>query len=789
MPRPDRRLRSGLRGARALGAAGVHVLAAMLALVLALVLALAPRPAAAQTLACGPNDVEVRKLGFTGNHAFSDAQLAQVIVTMPSSAWRRLAHVGGTRRCLDHDALRDDVIRLLLFYTKSGYQEAKVDTTVTPVGRKSVAVTFRISEGRPIILDSLTITGLDSLPPARRAAILKGLDLRAGRPFNKYRLLALVDTISGRLLDNGYPNATVLTSYDVDKEHRRGSFQVQVAPGALARIGRIYIERDTSRGRDAQISDAVVRRLLGIRPGSVYRRRDLINAQRNLYVTDAYRHVEVGLATDSLQSSSDSLVNVVVRLAEGDMHQASLGVGWATIDCIRSQGSYTDRNFLGGARRLELNGRVSKIGIPIRHQPADGQVPLCRRESWNGDWPDNDVLGDSLNLLNYYAAATFRQPTFFGLGPRALPSVTLYSERRSEYKTYQRYTPIGGVISITREPIARIPLTLSYSLERGRTYAQEAMYCAVFRTCEPEAIRAAGEQRTLAVASAVLTRDRTDNLFSPTSGSLLRVEGRYASRLFLSDSKLQFRKAVGDASVYRSIGGGAVLAARLRLGAVQGFGTPLGGAADQAPFIPPQERLYAGGPQTVRGYRQNELGPAVYIVRDSALVERHVFPRPGGSADTIYTLKSGSSYEQAVPTGGNRLLVANLELRLRSPIFPELLQWVPFVDAGQVWNVGAGQSLEPRVTPGISFRFLSSFLGPVGVNVGYNWYARPKGPLYFSNVSPDFKSAPLVCASPAQLNADGEPVVTGGRCPDYAPKTESGFWRRLTFDFSIGQAF
>jgi 3-deoxy-7-phosphoheptulonate synthase len=32
------------------------------------------------------------------------------------------------------------------------------------------------------------------------------------------------------------------------------------------------------------------------------------------------------------------------------------------------------------------------------------------------------------------AGATFRQPTFFALGPRSVPTITLYIERRSEYR-------------------------------------------------------------------------------------------------------------------------------------------------------------------------------------------------------------------------------------------------------------------------------------------------------------------------------------------------------------------
>ena len=58
-----------------------------------------------------------------------------------------------------------------------------------------------------------------------------------------------------------------------------------------------------------------------------------------------------------------------------------------------------------------------------------------------------------------------------------------------------------------------------------------------------------------------------------------------------------------------------MVAFRLRGGAV--FGRTLG---SETGFIPPQERLYAGGPTSVRGFSQNELGSAIYIAQSYRVV-------------------------------------------------------------------------------------------------------------------------------------------------------------------------
>ena len=80
-----------------------------------------------------------------------------------------------------------------------------------------------------------------------------------------------------------------------------------------------------------------------------------------------------------------------------------------------------------------------------------------------------------------------------------------------------------------------------------------------------------------------------------------------------ADAALEFTRLTADGSLYIPLGNDAVFATRLRVGLVLGPTFALGEAAR---YVPAQERLFAGGPTTVRGFRQNELGPVVYIPSD-----------------------------------------------------------------------------------------------------------------------------------------------------------------------------
>ena len=100
------------------------------------------------------------------------------------------------------------------------------------------------------------------------------------------------------------------------------------------------------------------------------------------------------------------------------------------------------------------------------------------------------------------------------------------------------------------------------------------------------------------------------------------MENRGASRF--SDHRIgygtPFNKLVAERSHYWGVGGGSVIALRLRAGAV--FGRSF---RNTTGFIPPQERLYAGGPASVRGFPQNG-GSAIYIAESYAPSRRRRAP-------------------------------------------------------------------------------------------------------------------------------------------------------------------
>jgi outer membrane protein insertion porin family len=723
-----------------------------------------PRVLRAQDIACDPGDLEVRAVTFNGNQHFESAELASVIVTSPSSFARRHLHLPiGSRRCLDTLELSRDAVRIRLYYRLRGYYKTAVKASVQPAGTGAVAVGFGITEGPPVMIDSLSVTGLDSVTDRDR--LLHELDhFRHDHIFTKIELQAVLDTVREELHDSGYPYAAApLASSEVDPKTDRAQLEYQYfeqfrgqpmpIPKRIAHVGRIEFEVAPG-GDSAKIDTSTVRRLLSFKVGDVFRSKDLVRSERDLYQLETYSHVDVALAPDSAQPN-DSLLTVLVRLNETKMTSLGVGAGWATLDCIRTQARLTDRDFFGGARRLELNGRLSHLA-------------LC---------PQN-VRDDSIsNRLNYYVSGTIRLRGL--IGPHTLPSFTIFSERTSEYRAYVRETIIGGAAEVSRDLAPRdlrpgLPLTLSYRVEYGRTTASPAVFCQLFNRCALNDIERLQQNGSLHVFGVSLLRDRTDQILDPSNGNQLHIDLRSGTTSLDTASGTRFSRTSIEGSAYKTLGS-STFAVRLQLAAVLNGFTTAGATA----YVPPEERLYAGGPNSVRGYNQNLLGPVVYIV-DSYKADTAIDGSP-----TQFHPSDTAHVRQYSPTGGNTLIVANAEWRVRLPSFGGRVQLATFVDAGQLWN-RPQQSFsfsDLRVTPGVGVRVRSP-IGPLRVDVAYNGYASTTGSAYFvgsDNV--------LRCVSPGNTLQSGI-VEPGDTCePTFTPSSSNSLFSKLTFNFSIGQAF
>lgn len=743
-------------------------------LVFLIVLAV-PRAADAQT----ESRPEITALRFVGNQTFPDGQLRNAILTRQTECrsflfqWVVPFCRFGAEFSLDPAfynprTFRNDFFRVEAFYRAQGFRQVEVDTVMVRPSATELEITFQIREGDPVRIASLEIEGLRDLPGA--SALVAGLPVGVGDRLNRTALRAASDTLVLRLQNQGYPAAEVFLDIFVPTSSLQAEVILDAFAGPLASFGEIRVE-----GNEA-VSETVIRRMLGFREGDRYARDLIFEGQRNLYALEIFRYAAIERIPDP---PSDDVVPLQVRVTEGNQRRVRAGGGWNTADCFGAETRWASRNFMGGARRLVLRGRVSNALVST--------------------FEDNICSGAGTGAyarLNGVVAAEFTQPWLFS--SRNTFDAALFAERQSVTDVYIRES-LGLNLGVTRVVGRNTPVSLSYEPQVTRLDAADVFFCTNFLVCDSIEIDVLASANTLAPLALRASRDRTNRAVSPTGGYAMAMDAEVAARATRSD--YDYRRLVAEVTAFHALPADIVLGGRLR-----------GGWLDASSFrglertfregiavAPPQKRFYAGGANSVRGYAQSQLGPRVVTVG----VEELVFPRngdptsicaPGEVADLSCDASPLAEGEfESRPTGGSAVLEGSAELRI--PVGIPLLSAGLFVDFGQVWSeTDAIRFRDFVVTPGVGVRY-STPIGPVRLDLAYRPPARSDLPVVTSAIRPWVEGEDpdgLRIRDPLTgERIDWVFVDALARLDPRVRFTEAqGFsLRRVQFQFSIGHAF
>ena len=809
--------------------------AALLALPAVAALPAAARAQTARDASDQTERPEVREVRIVGTKALPASEVADAIATKASGClslvfrpfclFTRSPYVYA-RRYLDREEFQRDVVRLLVFYYKRGWRDAQVDTAVARSGRNTVSVTFTVREGGPTRTAAVTIDDPTNTLRARDRDRL--LAPEPGRPFNTLRLDSAVVRVRDAYWDRGYGNAVVdRPAIAVDDSADTAAARIPVRRGPLTPIGRIDLVR---LGPNARVKDETIRNAMTVKPGDLFRRKEVARSQRALYESGLFRSALIDTAvatqagngqtvcaaqaagavgapaatrpaTAAAAAAPDSVKNLVVCVLEAPLREARTSVGFTTADFLQVEGRYTHNYFLGGARRLNVQATVGNLGARGFYQALPQNVfqnPFKRVEGGT----------ESRFFLPTYLVGVDLQQRDVG-SPRNTLGFGVFASRRLSPGVFVDQGQ-GANVSFTRLVGERTPVSASYRFELNKVQAGDVYFCVNFGVCDQPTIAAVSRAKRLAPVALTASTGRVDDPLSPRRGVLGRVEVEHASALTLSD--FRYNRVLAQLSHYRPapVFPRVTLAARVRAGYVRAAG----GGGSSAELLHPRTRFYAGGAQSVRGYGENQLGPRVLTVapgdvlgvpqRDSArfladarfdvcrgsddLALRACF----GARNTARSL-AGDTSQLAFPIadesytprplGGTALVEANLEARF--PIWRQLFGAV-FVDAGvlgegSLRDVSGGTR---AVTPGFGVRYRSP-VGPVRVDLGIRPKLQETLPV-ITQTSGGGLNTLLDLSS--GLGCEG----TGFGCRRYPQENTTGIKgavRRLVLHLSIGEAF
>jgi translocation and assembly module TamA len=604
----------------------------------------------------------VKSIRFRGNSAVSSRDLARAIATQ-STGWWPFAK----KHAFDPVIWAEDLKRVVRVYESRGYYNATVVSEhVDTTKAGEVRLDVQLREGEQAHVTSLEVTGLEGLPAPDREAAQGRLPLVPGRAFTEPGWASTKDRVRTTIRERGYAAATVTGEARVDRATHEAKLDIAVRPGPPSSFGDIRID---TRGGTAIKPNWIWEEVRQAIPeGRRFSDADLVEARRRVTGMGVFGAVQV---TAGDPDPDTGRVPVLVETQEAPFHTLRLG-GGIRVDQIRNEGrvigEWTNRNFLGGMRRLTAHAEAGWAFIPSLIAPESSFGGSASRR----DGP----IGR--------AKVAFEQPRLFGIV--ALRQLTSFDLDRTLEQTYDQAAG-RFAIGVLWRPRTSLTLTPTYHLEGE--FLNGATPGTVFTSPLTLGCQTTSQSCFvwLSYLEEAISWDRRDDPLEPRRGYYASLDlqqgggplgGTYKYLRFLPELRGFLTPGEGPLT----------FAARLRVGELY----PAEGTESAV-----DTRFYSGGAFSMRGFNERRLSPLLLTTPPATSSN----PQP-----TPFTL----------PVGGNGLFDGSFEVRWA---MTEHLVLAVFVDVGQVTEGRLGPSALGHLlyAAGVGARYRTP-IGPIRVDLG-----------------------------------------------------------------------
>jgi translocation and assembly module TamA len=399
--------------------------------------------------------------------------------------------------------------------------------------------------------------------------------------------------------------------------------------GARAKIGVIHLEGLKD------VNESFVRKALLVHPGDLYSPSKIEAARQALLATNVFSGIEVR-AADHLDP--DGTIAITFDIQERKLHSVALTAGYSTDLGVSLSASWSHRNLFGNAEQLNLSAAGNGLG------------------------------GSATHSLGYNLSAQYIEPMF--LNNDQVLELDLRGVKQ-DLDAYDQTAIIAG--AYVRRKFSKL-----WTASVGLSGTQER-------------ISQEGVARDYLLFAVPLTATYdstglTDPLLDPTHGLRATVSATPTHAFGDPSSNYVILQAAG--STYFDLSGFGISDPGRSVLALRGLVASIQGASQFG--LPPDQRLYAGGSGTVRGYDYQSIGP---------------------------------QFPDGKPIGGLSAEAATIEFRQR--LFEDFGA-VAFVDAGQASDVSAPFTGTVRVGAGVGVRYYTP-IGPLRVDVAVPLNRAPRG--------------------------------------------------------------
>jgi len=286
----------------------------------------------------------IRRIGFIGNHQYSDSKLRSQISTT-ETRWYRFLTSDDT---YDPDRLTLDRELLHRFYRKNGYADFRINSAVAELtkDRKEFFVTFSIEEGEQYSFGVIDVTS--SLKDLEPSQLLSYVITEKGSIYNAEDVESSVQQINTALGELGYAFVDVIPQLNRDRENLIIELTYEIKEGP-----RVYIDRIDIDG-NVRTLDKVIRREFRVVEGDAFNTAKLRRSQQRLRALGFFDSIDM-----REERTSEDRTVIKVEVEEQSTGALEIGAGFSSSDAILGDLRVSEKNLLGKGQHLEASMNVS----------------------------------------------------------------------------------------------------------------------------------------------------------------------------------------------------------------------------------------------------------------------------------------------------------------------------------------------------------------------------------------------------------------------------------------------
>lgn len=486
-------------------------------------------------------ETKVRNIRFVGNKEFDDGRLQEVIQTKETAWWR----IFSSDDVYDPDRLNLDSELLRRFYLTNGYADFKVNTAIAELtpSKSDFFITFGIEEGERYQFGTVDVDArLKDLDPAD---VNTAIEVDDEDWYSAEEIEDTVDRLTEVVGTLGYAFVDVRPRINRDRENRKINVTYVINEGP-----RVFVEKINIAG-NVRTLDKVIRREFRLVEGDAFNASKLRRSRTRIRNLGFFETVDVEQIPGS--APDKTILNATVE--EKPTGQITLGAGFSSEVGVLGDIQLQERNFLGKGQNL-------KIQLQIAAEAS--QIDLGFTEPY---FLDREL---SAGFDIFRTARDLQDTSSFDLertGFRLRSGYRIIEDLQQSWRYMFRLTDISNVDNDAS--------TLIKAQEGSETQSQ---------------------------VSHIISYDKRDKVFQPTSGYLLQLETDLAG---LGGSVRHFRNTA-SASTFYPLADQWIVSLTGKAGLISELGDD----------ILLSERYFLGG-NDVRGFETAGIGPRDTATNDA----------------------------------------------------------------------------------------------------------------------------------------------------------------------------